>query len=188
MRRQRLGILPLAIALFLGLPDTAHAQMGFGIKAGLTYADLSDVEVDARAGYALGVALRFSPGSLLTIQPEAMYVVKGAEDVELSNLDVPVLLKLDFSLLVLNLYAVAGPYASFNISCDIPEVSPGVDPCDDLKDTDFGGIVGGGVRLGGARGLNLEVRYQFGVTGLDDSGATFDPKTQTFFLLVGFDF
>jgi hypothetical protein len=188
MRRQRLGVLPLAIVLFLALPGTADAQMGFGIKGGLTYADLSDVEVDARAGYALGLALRFAPGSLLTIQPEVMYVVKGAEDVELGNIDVPVLLKLDLPLLVLNLYAVAGPYASFNISCDIPEVSPGVDPCDDLKDTDFGGIVGGGVRLGGARGLNLEVRYQFGVTGLDDSGATFDPKTQTFFLLVGFDF
>lgn len=188
MRRLRLRIVPLAIVLLLALPATARAQLGFGLKAGLTYADLSDVEADARAGYALGLALRFAPGNLLTIQPEVMYVAKGAEDVELGNIDVPVLLKFDFSLLVLNLYAVAGPYASFNISCDIPEVSPGVDPCDDLKDTDFGGIVGAGLRLGGDRGVSLEGRYQFGVTGLDDSGATFDPKTQTIFLLLGFDF
>ncbi len=177
---------PLVAALLI--PAGAEAQLAFGVKAGLTYADISELEVDSRTGYAAGVALRFAPASVLTIQPEVMYVAKGAEDIELENIDVPVLLKFDLPLLVVNLYAVAGPYASFNVSCDMPEVIPGVDPCDDLEDTDFGGILGAGVRLGGIRGLNLEARYQFGVTSLDSSGATVDPKNKTWFLLAGFDF
>ena len=177
---------PLLMALLL--PSTAGAQLALGIKAGLTFSDLSDVDVDSRTGYAVGVALRFAPSAVLAIQPEVMYVAKGAEDIELGNIDVPVLLKFDLPLEVLNLYAEAGPYASFNVSCDIPSVTPGVDPCDDIEGTDFGGIVGGGARLGGVRGLNFEVRYQFGVTDISSEGATFDPKNKTWFVLAGFDF
>ena len=177
---------PLLMALLL--PGTAVAQVALGIKGGLTFADLSDLDVDGRTGYAAGVALRFAPSGVLSIQPEVMYVAKGAEEIELGNIDLPLLLKFDLPLTVVNVYAEAGPYASFNVSCDIPEVTPGVDPCDDIEHTDFGGIVGGGVRLGGTRGLNLEARYQFGVTDLDSSGATFDPKNETWFLLAGFDF
>ena len=177
---------PLLLALLV--PVAAQAQVALGIKGGLTFADISDLDVESRTGYAVGVAFRFAPSSVLTLQPEVMYVAKGAEEIELGNIDVPVLLKFDLPLSVVNVYAEAGPYASFNVSCDIPESSPGVDPCDAIEDTDFGGIVGGGVRLGGTRGLNLEARYQFGVTDLDSSGATFDPKNKTWFLLAGFDF
>ena len=133
-------VAPVLVALLL--PNPAGAQLAFGVKGGLTFADISDVDADSRTGWAAGVALRFAPSAVLTIQPEVMYVAKGAEDIELGNIDVPLLLKFDLPLEVLNLFATAGPYASFNVSCDIPAVSPGVDPCDDIEDTDFGGVLG----------------------------------------------
>ncbi|MGH7585752.1 MAG: porin family protein [Gemmatimonadales bacterium] len=173
------------------LPAAAGAQLAFGVKAGLTFADLSDVDADSRTGWAAGVALRLAPSALLSIQPGVMYVAKGAEDIELGNIDVPVLLKFDLPLEALNLFATAGPYASFNVSCDIPAVSPGVDPRDDIEETDFGGVQGGGVRLGsvrGVRGLNFEAPYQFGVTDISPEGVDVDPKNKPWFLLAGLDF
>lgn len=177
---------PLLMPFLLTTP--AVAQGAWGIKAGLTFADISDVDVDSRTGYAAGLSYRFSASSVLTIQPEVMYVAKGAEDIELGNIDVPVFLKFDLPLEILNLYAQAGPYASFNVSCDIPEVSPGVDPCDDIEDVDYGGAVGAGVRLGGVSGLNFEARYQFGVNEISSEGVDVDPKNKTWFLLAGIDF
>ena len=81
------------------------AQASLGIKAGLSFATLSNNKPDwkNRTGFAAGIALDLR-GGLIGLQPEALYVQKGVEfdgtpsassdAPRLTYIDVPILLKI----------------------------------------------------------------------------------------------
>ena len=182
----------LALVAVVGLagawPAPAAAQLG--IKAGLSFATLSNARPDwkTRTGFAAGLSLPFGSGPV-TLQPEALYVQKGvaangapANTVpKLAYLDVPVLLKFSLPTMMVTPMAYAGPDVSFRLSCTTGDV----DCNDTFKSTDWGVTLGAGVRLGGLTGLTIEGRYTWGLNDIHDVSAGVAARTRTFLLLVG---
>lgn len=208
MRIPRIGL----IAAMLGLSaSTVPAQMHttFGLQGGVTLAKFGGADAAAfeftknRVGFAAGgfVALGISP--YFTIQPEAMYVVKGGKaeqngssaKVKLSYFEVPVLAKLTVptkggSRVSPHFYA--GPAIAFKVGCTISGSDGSTTisgNCDDndaqAKSTDLSMVFGGGLTI---RNAIIDVRYDLGLTKVDDSGNGQDVKNRTLYFLVGWQF
>ena len=64
-----------------------------------------------------------------------------------------------------------------------------VDCGDFFKRMDLGLVLGGGVDLSvGSGAITADVRYNLGLTNIDDSGSTFDVKNRVWQILVGYAF
>ncbi len=183
----------LLLAGCVGLiPMAVSAQTSLGIKGGLSYATLSDKSPDFnnRTGFAGGVAVDMRAG-LIGIQPELLYVQKGVtatgtpsgSSPKLDYLEVPVLLKLTLGTPGIQPMFYAGPSAGFRLTCTVLEVNCASGT---IKSTDWAAVLGGGVRIGGNKGLTLEGRYSWGLKDIHDVSAGVDQKTRTFLALVGF--
>jgi hypothetical protein len=180
------------VALILLLPSTSLAVgIKGGFKIGMNYADLFGEEVDAmellldtelkaKWGLSAGGFIQFNIAKVLAIQPEFMYTLKGARMEEevlgetmkaafnLSFLEVPVLVKLMIptpggvkpSLFV-------GPAVAFKLSAKLKTEYLGQtdteDLSEDMEDTEFGLIFGGGLDFGK---FTFDVRYSLGLTTL----------------------
>lgn len=184
-------LLGLAAVLALVLPVTALAQSkgGFSVKGGLVTSTFGGDDadgVDGKTGFVVGVAYRMSQTSALTIQPEALYVQKGADDASIDYIEIPVLAKFEIPLEILNPYAVVGPYGAFAISCDFD----GDTGCDDLgvNGFDFGLALGAGIRVGGFHGLAFEVRYDWGFADVPESDFDLSIKNSAWLFLASIDF
>ena len=163
------------------LASPASAQ-GFGLRAGLTFADITDVDdLDSRTGFAVGVNVRLPIASTF-VTTEALYVQKGAEDFEADFLEGSALLKLGIPLPGISLYGLGGPFAAYRVACDVP-----VGECNDEK-WDYGLALGAGIRFGALKGITAEARYEWGFKNLAEDGAGVEPKSKTWLLLAGFDF
>ena len=188
---------------------SAEGQTVFtgGAKGGITFATLpaAGTELDADTGYRMGalaggfVAVEF--GGMYAFQPEFLYAMKGVElsyqgytqkdAIELSYLEIPLLFRISprtngrvgFDLF-------AGPAVSFRMSAkfrsEFGDQTDGMDLKDEVKTTDFGLVVGGGIHIGK---VLIEARW---TEGLIDASArdSFekDLKNRAFSILVGFKF
>lgn len=169
----------LILSAVLATPASAQ---GLGIRGGLTFADISDVDdLDSRTGLALGVHVNLPLASMF-VQTEALYIQKGADDFDADFLEGSALLKLGIPLPVVSIYGLAGPFAGYRVSCSVPSGD-----CNDEK-WDYGAVLGAGVRIGAVKGLTGEVRYEFGFKNLADEASSVSPKSRTWLLLAGFDF
>ena len=74
-----------AFAAMLVLPQTAAAGVKFGIKGGANIANVNGDFMEALAdwkstvGFCGGIFLELNFGRILTIQPEVLYTMKGAD-------------------------------------------------------------------------------------------------------------
>jgi len=183
----------IAGVLILALPAALHAQFALGIKGGLSYATLSNKAPDwkNRTGFAAGVAFDFR-AKVIGIQPEVLYVQKGVEfdgtpsgsddAPQLSYVEVPILVKVTIPTPSLQPMFYAGPSMMFRLSCSVAEID-----CKNLvASTDYGAVLGAGLRFGGDHGLTLEGRYTWGLKDINDPGAGVKQQTRTFLLLAGF--
>lgn len=113
----------------------SQAQFSFGVKGGLTIADMDlDVEPDTAIDFILGgnagVFFKIGDG-LFSFQPEVMYVRRGARKVvegseyyrqiNMNYIDVPLLARLSFNLKVAELYFNLGPYVGYMMSAKIKD-------------------------------------------------------------------
>jgi hypothetical protein len=173
------------------LAPPLRGQTTIGIKGGLSYATLSNKapNFDARTGFAAGLALDTRAGAI-GLQPEVLYVQKGlsndgapsASAPKLGYLEVPVLLKLTIPSPGIQPMAYAGPSVSFRLSCAVGDAAC---PSGTVKSTDWGVVLGAGLRLGGNHGLTVEGRYTWGLQDIHDPGAGVASRTRTFLLLAG---
>jgi hypothetical protein len=175
----------------------AGQELQAGVRAGIVVATLSvDDEVDApfdnRVGLAAGGFLDLPIGDRLSVQPEVLFVQKGAtfDDtaatgrIELDMLDVPVLARYRLG----RLFVLAGPSISVKLRArqvlDFGEEEESVDIGDDVESFDVG-IVGG---IGYESGrLSVDGRLNWGlrnVNAVDDANV----KTRSFMVLVGYRF
>ncbi len=145
---------------------------GFGIKGGVNFARLANLEEDefdygTKTGLIFGAFYRFDLGDRFAIQPEICFSMKGAKAegeesaygipysydirVKLNYLEIPVLLKYKFHTQgKLKPSLFAGPYVGFNTSAKMftrVEVigikeTEEEDVADEVRNTDFGLIVG----------------------------------------------
>ena len=128
------------------------------------------------------------------LQPEALISQQGASvtggpfstDFKVSYLVVPVNLRFNFGSGGIQPFILGGPYAAFQLSCNLEDVGD----CDDLElgDTDYGVDFGAGLKFGGALGLFAEARYNLGLQDISDLGEGFDSKQRVFMVMVGISF
>jgi Outer membrane protein beta-barrel domain len=186
----------IAYMAIIGLvltPVMAHAQLGFAIKGGGSFGNVSNRGVlpgnlGTRTGFAVGVALG-SSGGVLGFGLEGLYAQRGVQSAtagdsrSLDYIDVPLYLRLMVPTPGLAPYAYAGPQVSFELHC-----SNGSSACSSAGRSKIStaAVLGGGVRLG--ERFTFEGRYVYGLTDLKLNTVTSSSsyKTRSFLLLVGF--
>jgi Outer membrane protein beta-barrel domain len=185
----------IAYMAIMGLvltPAMAHAQLGFAIKGGGSFGNVSNRGVlpgnlGTRTGFAVGLALG-SSGGVLGFGLEGLYAQRGVQSAtagdsrSLDYIDVPLYLRLMVPTPGLAPYAYAGPQVSFELHC-----SDGSGACSSAgrSKTSAAAVLGGGVRLG--ERFTFEGRYVYGLTDLKLNTVTSSSsyKTRSFLLLVG---
>ena len=213
MKKTVKAMLVGAVAIMLLLPSLSLAKgITAGFKIGVNYADLFGeearameqalgTELKSKWGLCAGGFIQFNISKVLAIQPEFLYSMKGARMEEEvlgetmkvalngSFLEVPVLIKLMIptpggvkpSLFV-------GPAIAFKLSVKMKTEYAGdtdeEDLSDDMKNTEFGLIIGGGLDFGK---LTFDVRYNLGLTTLSIYEGE-EIKNGVISLKVGFSF
>ena len=202
---KRLAILGVAM-LFTVWAGPAVGQ-GIGAHAGLTWAtatgdDVGD-EADYKTDLSFGAYLTFDLAPTLSIRPELNYMAFGAEvsDVDLTGtldiryVQIPVLLQLSLPTPGFRPYVFAGPAVSFEASCTVEGESGGITAsadCDDVDLSDRKSVMWnliGGAGLGFGLGpgeASIGLRYDMGLTSLDDSAAEADIRSRAISVLIGF--
>ena len=178
----------------------ASAQRA-GFKGGVTLATI-DVDTSGvgdalsdlwenKTGIVVGAFVDLPLGSGLSLQPEALFIQKGATadfgitDVKfnLSQLQVPVLIKKRFGVVV-RPFVVAGPAFGFRTAAknESDDINFDFDVADTTERLEYSLILGGGVGVGP---VSVELRYEHGLNDLAQSDEA-DVKSRTFAVLVGF--
>jgi hypothetical protein len=206
MRRRLAGSL-----LFCMLASSVAAQQSaiIGPLAGINFAKFGgdDVgDVDTRTGFQAGLFAVLPLSRFLALMPSVSYSQEGTAvnpgggvsgSFKLDYLEVPVLLKLSAELNDnenLRTYAVAGPAVGFQLKCQVHassgSQSADVD-CDDptlgldSKKVQFSGVFGAGLDIDR---FTVGLRYQLGLSSIDDTGADADIKNRVLSIVAGYGF
>ena len=186
----------LVVALVSIIGYTADAQR-FGVKGGLNFNDLGDVEksfsntYDKRTGFHFGVMYQAEiSGTGIAVQPELMYMRTGVKNhgdgIYTDNLILPVNLQLGLDLIMLRPYILVAPYVTYAVGKG-----------DEFADAKWGDInrfnygIGAGIGLDIWR-LQITGKYNWDMDSLakDDymSGGFKNAKFKGFQLSAGFFF
>lgn len=216
MKRRMKGTLVFLVALLmLGLVTMpARAGIHFGLKGGLSLANIKSdpptfegFEWKTKQGIAGGASLEIGLIKGFSLQPEILYVQKGAKitaniegiDITLkANIDyieIPLLLKYNLisGLTIPSVYA--GPFIGFNRKAEFVISAPGYpeereDIKDDIKSTEYGLVFGVGLtqKLGLFR-VTLDARYDLGLSNIfeGEDGPNYI-KTRTWLFMAGISF
>jgi len=163
----------LAIGAFVALlvvPQTASAGVKFGIKGGANIANVNGEFMEglenwkSTIGFCGGIFLELNFGRVLTIQPEVLYTMKGADTgdgkLKFDYIEIPVLLKLRIPVSSVHPFVFAGPAFGFNLKALIEGYK-----IDDMPSSDYSAVFGGGLQLG--RSVHIDVRYTMGLQKLE---------------------
>lgn len=171
-----------SLALFIGVMS-AQAQSGFGLRAGLMFADQKvdvadgfNINPKSKTGFDVNLFYDKDLGNGMRIQPELHYTQMGFKiggipiitpKAELNYLRIPLLLKYDVlsnnDNMVLS--PIFGPYFSFLLSDDIDLVSLFTNNLP-FNDTDFGFDFG--LMFNMSSGLYVDARYTLGLQNVAD--------------------
>lgn len=159
---------------------------GYGVKLGLGFAGINtdydelDDFLDSKTGFSGGAFLTYSLNRQFAIQPELLYVMKGAEkgaflfsaEWSMNYLEVPVLLKFDMAPagpIHPNLFV--GPSVALLMSSEISAFGYSADVADYVKSMDFGFVLGAGLDY---KRFTLDARYTMGLGGVLDVADALD--------------
>jgi hypothetical protein len=158
-----------AFAAMLVLPQTAAAGVKFGIKGGANIAnvngDFTETIADWKSsvGFCAGIFIELNFGRILTIQPEVLYTMKGADagtgKLKFDYIEIPILLKIRIPTGSVHPFIFAGPAFGFNLKA----VLDGIE-ISDMPKADYGAVLGGGLQLG--RSIHIDARYTMGLQKL----------------------
>jgi hypothetical protein len=202
------------VVLFVCSITTNAAGISLGLKGGLAIANLSgafieelEEEIEADLGskmvFAGGVFVDIGFSEMIGLQPEILYISKGAKAEEaegsvtmnLTYLEIPLLLKLKIPASpLLTFQILAGPTIGMNLGAKgvieaTGEETQEEDFKDDIKLMDMGVSFGAGVGIGlGSSGiLTLDGRYTMGLVSIaEDAGE--EAKTNYISIMAGYAF
>ena len=191
--------LPASLVLTLACASPAAAQITYGVKAGVNFANVSfdgdDVPSSSRVGLLAGALATVPLTGWLSVQPEAIYTVKGASidifDIEsdyiVDYLEVPVLATVPVRS---NVYVAAGPSIAFRIRArsrtSFGGSSEEVDIADDVQSLDVGVVAAAGFHMG--RWV-FDGRYTHGLSDTDaDTSDNVKIRNRVFSVSAGFRF
>ncbi|MGB3616584.1 MAG: porin family protein [Catalinimonas sp.] len=195
------------VALSLGLLASstavqAQSRVSFGPKAGVNFATYTgNDQVQWNTGLNGGFFLTYSSVNHLGVSTELLYTQKGEEiersgesdqQINLSYVELPVLLRYFFGEGRVRPTIYAGPYAAYNLRAkQVDQTTDQVrDVRDDVRPFDFGVQVGVGanVRVTNGRWVNLDARYSQGVSRVYDVQPGNDLRNGVVSLNVGYAF
>ncbi|MEW6049904.1 MAG: porin family protein [Candidatus Zixiibacteriota bacterium] len=215
----------LAVLVLMLFALSAYAQddaavtkglVGKGIKAGVTLGNFAGADADdptsekkMNLGFGGGAFITYAFAPMFAVQPEVLYVMKGAkyeetggsgtDKLKFSYIEIPVLLKL-MPQVKGNVRPVifAGPFLGILVSAK-DKAEGWTDPADngdfDIKDqmksTEFGIAAGAGVEFVAGKGkVTLDGRFDLGLSKVPEEilGVQADIKTSTIAFLVGYSF
>lgn len=176
-------MLLLSAVMLLGISTVSLSQMKYGVKAGLVSANQNwdaggfSISPDAKMGAALGVFVKFEVSEKFAVQPELLYVMKGAKldagifDEEMTGdmklkanyLSIPVIAKYYFG----GFNIQAGPTFDFLMSANSEYDGEDEDIKDELKGMDLGLAFGAGYDL--PAGIGFDLRYIIGLSDINGS-------------------
>lgn len=164
----------LAVAAFVGMAISAHAQLG--ISAGLTSASATleaaaqDVTGGAINQYHVGLTYKIGIGNILAIQPSILYNVKGSSfdagnitdtklDFKTGFVEVPVQVQLGLGIgNFIRIYGLAEPFVGYAITNEVSRAAEPEKTWDNVKNRlEYGVSLGAGVEL--LRHLQVSVKY-----------------------------
>ncbi|MDC1325478.1 PorT family protein [Ulvibacter sp.] len=169
---------------------TSFAQgIDLGIKAGINFSNLSDVEAGPsnKSGFQAGVFAGLKFNDKLGLQADLLFSQQGAEfdggAFDLTYVNVPIVLKYK---LFKGLNIQAGPQFGFIVDDNIKELTFGQE---EAETADISGVVGLGYDL--LFGLRIDGRYHFGLTDVfknSDGSDSKGGKNTVVSIAVGFSF
>lgn len=177
----------VSVGIIMLLCAAANAQQtvpgvkGFGVKLGFGFAKINtdyselDAFLDSRIGFIGGGYLTYGLNRQFSIQPEILYVLKGAEkDVflftaywQIDYLEIPVLVKFDIvpeGPAHPNLFA--GPALDILMSSKIGALDESYDVKDGMKTIDFSLVFGGCLDY---KRITFDLRYTMGLVNTIDA-------------------
>ena len=185
MKKLMTALVAAAFAVLVLLPGAASAQLGIkvgGNMAKITGADAQDIEetLKTKVGFMGGIFLALNFGSVVTVQTEVLYTMKGAtfEYTELEDtyteklygdyIEIPLLLKLRIPTPGIQPFVFAGPSVGFKLREKLTINGEDI-PLEEkiLKNNDYGAIFGAGLNIG--RHFMLDVRYSMGLQKVIDT-------------------
>lgn len=209
------GTCVLSLCVFFAGATTASAQttrsestIQFGVKGGLNLSTFGGADSDdfgsdlkMKLGLMAGGWADFPLTSSLSVQPEALLVTKGAKQSDeifgadlkvsynLTYLEVPVLLKWTRDRAAdSSPFLYAGPSLGLKLRAVVKASTDDegeTDDLDDMKTTDFGVVLGGGVQFGR---YSVDGRLSRALTTLHSEGrenSRFDIRNTSVAILVG---
>lgn len=191
----------LSLGLLAGMAGVANAQEArFGIKAGVGLATVTGDGVSGTnkknlVGAQAGIMADISFSDLISFHPELLYSQKGFRyesgsnyiQSRLSYIDLPLLLRVKAD----GLFFEAGPQVGF-LAGQKNEVSfPGFasgsnTSTDGTRKVDVGYIAGVGYQL--PQGLEIGIRYNGGISDVDDPSGSSAIRNSVFQFQVGYLF
>lgn len=188
----------LSLGLLVGITSAANAQARFGVKAGLNLANVSAKDIEGNKnllGAAAGIMADVSFSDLLSFHPELLYSQKGVKFEETgfsgqtrtSYLDLPLLLRVKAD----GLFFEAGPQAGFLIGQKSEATITGLGSSsststEGTRKVDIGYIAGVGYQL--PMGLEVGVRYNGGISDLNDPSESTKVRNSVFQFQLGYLF
>ena len=204
---KRLTLIGTIIALGMFTAPAVGQGVGIGVQAGPTFTTLAgDVEdTSMKTGFAVGAQFRVGLAPMFAIRPELSFVQRGTVVEErgvttrfkATYTQFPVLFELSVPLPAgPRPYFYAGPGVSFEMSCELETELSGVtesaecnDPAADTPETKSMSVAFiGGAGMGFGVGVGeafIDLRYDLGLTNLDDSTSNDEVRNRAFTLLVG---
>lgn len=193
-----LSALCIAGLLAFLVTETQAQDTRFGIKGGLTFykiaselsvdimgfSESESYDSDMKMGFHGGIFMEKPFNEYLSIQPEVNFIQKGGsesnesgefadfsdEDVTLSYIDVPLLLKANIPLEgSVSPFVTAGGYAGYLLDVSIDGVEDDIK--DEINDFSYGLLFGAGVTFGN---IFIEARYDYGLSNLIDDDLFMD--------------
>lgn len=209
-----------ALTFLLLLPNPSSAvevKGGLKIGASLTnfYGDdvglLEEAGVDltSRIGVSVGGFITINIAEVFAIQPEVQYITKGSKWkgevfgftgkiwINATYLEIPVLAKITIPTQgSVKPSLFAGPAIALKLSGKYKEEFDGdtyEEDLDELKGTDFGLVIGGGLDFGlgapGTGSVSVDIRYSLGLSKVFDiDGEDLEIKNGAFSLMIGYSF
>lgn len=177
--------------LTVGILGASAQNFQVGVKGGVNISNFNgsnfgSIEKKALIGFHAGGLLRFQLGSMLALQPEALFSTQGAtlkntstsNDYKVDYVNIPVLLQ------VIpgggSFYLEAGPQIGFKVN----ESIPGSTISTFAKSTDLSVALGLGVHS--KSGLGLDGRYNVGVSKVGDfTSSSINPDFKNGVIQIG---
>lgn len=189
----------LVLGVLISGPVLAEG-LTFGFMGGLNLANFAGDDVEnnkAKLCFGGGIFMNFPMSELISLQPELLYMNKGAKmdiaddaGIRMSYIDIPVLVK--FTVQTGGAFApsfFAGPYLGFNLSAESYYEDEEFDIKDQVKSTDAGLVFGCGFDYAMCKGnLIFDARYALGLTSLDDTADEDDVTNTGVIFMVGYGF